>query len=61
MPLLLIQAVGTQPVDCIATGLCAAPVDQANPLVSGAMYVAVGLVALGVVRWLGSRGSRHPS
>lgn len=44
----LFQVAGTQPLDCIATGLCGAGVVEANPVPSGLMFVAVGLVALGV-------------
>jgi hypothetical protein len=61
MPLFLAQAPGSQPLDCLATGLCGATVDQANPLVSGAMFVALGLVSLGVLRYRRSRGSKRQS
>lgn len=44
----LFQVAGSQPLDCIATGLCGAGVVEANPVPSGLMFVAIGLVALGL-------------
>lgn len=53
MPLFLLQVIG--PSDCILSGLCGAGPVQAG-LPSGVMFMAVGLVALGV---LGLRGLRR--
>jgi hypothetical protein len=57
MPLLL-QVAGSQPLDCVATGLCGATGVEANPVLPGVMFLAVGLVAAGIV---GLRTARRRS
>jgi hypothetical protein len=47
MLLLLLQATGTAPSDCILTGLCGAEAPW-RPIPSGILYVAVGLVGFGI-------------
>ncbi len=59
MPILL-QVAGSQPLDCVATGLCGVAV-EANPVLSGVMFVAVGLVGVGVAALIRSWRRRGES
>ncbi len=45
---MLILLLALQSVDCIATGLCRLPPEPVGPP-PGAMFLALGLVAVGVV------------